>query len=215
MTRIAATLRKLEQRKLAVAKAIDAEPCRDHRVYPQGWSYAMIEREAARRYQSSRDIVRKHDWTWAVDEVTVRQRMSREALRAAHVLYELQQTAVGDVDSVEAPRTGPRFYYHGTSARQVVARRATEDAKDYVRAHPEASEARMAVFDRLFDVHQPTLSELRWRARPGGERVNAKGRVIRMNQREVIDRIVWCCEALADIGAGLSEISSENVEMCA
>lgn len=211
MTKASRILREAETRRAQIVEAIKVEPFRDHRVYPQGWTYAMIEREADRRYRSIRDVERAQDWTWAVDEPAVRYRLSEEAFRAAHALYDHQQAAKGDFDRVEKPRVfvDGSLQYLGRSLAQERSGRLAAEAKAYVRAHPEMTEAREAVFERLFEERQPTLAELRWRARPGGERVNAKGNLMRMKQGDLIERIKWCCEALADIGAGLRDAPYE------
>jgi hypothetical protein len=178
----------------------------DHKVYPQGWSWAMIERETERRYRSERDVVRLYDWTWAVDEDAVRKRLSKEAVRAAHELYDHQQRAVGDYDRLENPRVAVDggFEYLGASWAQTRSEAIASAAKRYVLAHAEATPFRLAVFEYLFRESQPTLEEIRGRARPDGARLNAKGRPIRISHRETVDRIVWCCEALADCEAGLN-----------
>lgn len=172
----------------------------DHKVYPQGWSWAMIVRESERRYRSVRDVERKHDWTWAVDEPAVYNQMTKEARKAAHELYEHQQTAVGDIERVEQPRVVvDGVFYLGSSWAQARSEAIASHAKNYVWAHAQATPARLKVFDRLFEVRQPTLTDIRWTGA-----LNAKGKPVYLNQGEVIRRIVWCCEALADCEAGLT-----------
>ncbi|MCK6440786.1 MAG: hypothetical protein L6Q71_11390 [Planctomycetes bacterium] len=198
------TIRKIleDRRRLLTPERQGPAPFSpDHKVYPQGWSWAMIEREAARRYQSGRDAERAQDWTWAVDHRAVRAQLSKEAVRAAHELYEHQQTAIGDVERVEEVAYQGGFSYLGASWAAARSLAIAENAKRYVLHHPKATEARLLVFDLLFDVRQPTLEEVRWQA--GGRRYNAKGKPIRLSQRETADRVVWCCETLADCGAGL------------
>ncbi len=187
------------RRREIEAEAETPEPFLDHRVYRQGWTYAMIQREAARRYRSVRDEERKQDWTWAINEPVVRKLLTEDAVRNANKLYESKQVASGDIDrEEESVRVDFGFHYLGESWAQERARAIVDGAESYVRAHPEASPARLAVFEHLFDIRQPTLEEIRIHARPDGMQHNAKGKVIRLNQREVIKRIVWCCELLAD-----------------
>lgn len=189
-----------KRRQAAIQAEAAPEPFLDHKVYPQGWTYAMIERQAARRYQSVRDVERKQDWIWAVDDPAVWPRMTQEARRAARELYELQQTAMGDVERIEQPRivVDGGFQYLGASWAQTRAAVIADNAKRHVRAHPQLTAARLRVFEALFDVHQPTLTEIRFSGA-----YNAKGKPIYLNQGQVVRRIVWCCEALADVEAGL------------
>lgn len=190
-------------RRFAPVEQAPAQPepfSHDHKVYPQGWSWAMIERESERRYCSTRDVERKFDWIWAVDEPVVYQSMTKEARRAAHELYEHQQAAKGDVERIERPRVFvDGMFYLGASWAQARSAAIASHAKNYVWRHPQASRSRLNVFDRLFDVRQPTLTDIRWTGA-----LNAKGKRVYLNQGEVIKRIVWCCEALADCDAGLT-----------
>lgn len=200
-----ALLRDLSARTTAEAEKAKPEPFLDHKVYPQGWTYAMIEREAARRYRSIRDVERQQDWLWAVDDPTVWRRMSQVARQAAHLFYEHQQRARGDFDRVEEERSANKgFYYLGESWATERSRAIASTARGYVFTHPEATDARLVVFKELFEVKQPTLELLRFRARVGGGRLNAKGKRICIGQKLMIERIVWCCETLADIDAGLT-----------
>lgn len=200
MSRTAKAIMRDRQREREEAGLDRPQPFSpDHKVYPQGWSWAMIERESARRYASRRDAERAQDWVWAVDEPVVYRQMTKEARRAAHEFYEHRQAAIGDVERVEDVTFRGGFHFLGASWAQARSAAIAGHAERYVRAHPEATTARMLVFDQLFRERQPTLTSIRFTGA-----YNAKGKAIHLNQLQVIKRIVWCCEALADCDAGLT-----------
>lgn len=199
MTRSTTALLRDIGKRPALAEAVRThEVSPDLKAYPQGWSLAMIEREAFRRYRRDRDEQREQDWEWAVVTVARMNQLSAGAVRAANLLYETQQLAVGDVEHRERVGDPSSADAVGWLWAQTRATALAQAAKAYVEASPEATEARLCVFRALFEVWQPTLDALRVRARPGGSRTNVKGNVIRMNHREVVERVKWALETLAE-----------------
>lgn len=176
--------------------------------FSQGWPMKRIRLEAHRRewagyedvstYHPLRDGPRRQDWTWAVD--ALKADLAHESWAAAHEHYENQQAALGDVErgpSVRVQCASDPYAVMRAQWRQERAQALTEAANGAVRAHDDATAARLAVFTVLFLPHQPTLEQVRAQGRPGGVRLGSDGRVLRMNQRETVDRIKWCCEVLA------------------
>lgn len=158
-----------------------------------GWSLKRIQYEAFRRewegfgdpsrYHPLRDGKREHDWEWAVDRLAVRLEISSAQRSAARQYYEARQVIAGDI----APeRTGMGLGRDDGETRQERARRIAKGATAYVLGHPDLTAARKRVFEKLFQPSQPTLEQIR---------TNGK---TRLNQRETIDRIRWCCEVLAN-----------------
>lgn len=173
-----------------------------------GWSLKRIEYEAekrkwggfedADRYHPARDLARQQDWEWAVDLLARRMDISPGQRSAAHRYYEAQQTMLGDV----AP--DPRgMALDTTEDRYTRAERIARGGLNYVLNHPDLTLMRRWTFDRLFAPSQPTLETLRQR---GGKR---------MNQREAIDRVRWCCEVLANHfdGQGYEEAAVNEKHM--
>ena len=159
-----------------------------------GWSLKRIQHEAFRRewdgfsdtsrYHSLRDGKQRQGWEWAVDRLANRMEISEGQRSAAYKFYEAQQVLLGDI-----PPERKGMSLRGgdeTETRLERAERIGRAANAYVMGHPDLTMARRRTFDRLFDSSQPTL-----------EQVRANGKH-RLNQRETIDRIRWCCEVLAN-----------------
>jgi hypothetical protein len=165
----------------------------DHRIYPQGWSWAHIDRETTRRFQFKHDIERAQDWQWAVDDLKERDRIAPHHAEAAHRLADtLERASGGWRDQIGAGRSDP----HAAFWDAEVSARVAGSAWQWTARSPDATEARMAVFDALFSWHQPTLAMIRVHGRPGGARYNVKHKPIRMNERETIERVCWCVETV-------------------
>lgn len=171
----------------------------DHRIYPQGWSWAHIERESIRRfqYQHERDLAQ--GWEWAVDELRAKDRIAHYHAEAAHRLADVLERASGgwrdQIDGGGRPDPHARLWDAEVSAR------TAGSAWQWAERSAEASPARLAVFDVLFSYHQPTLAFVRGHGRPGGARYNAKGLIIRMNERETIERVCWAVETVSEFFA--------------
>lgn len=158
-----------------------------------GWSLKRIQHEAFRRewevfgdtsrYHPLRDGKREQAWEWAVERLASRLEISSAQRNAAHRYYEAQQTLLGDIPP---ERRGMSLGGDESETRYERAERICGAATGYVMHHPDLTPARKRTFDRLFAPGQPTLEQIRF---------NGKSR---LNQRETIDRIRWCCEVLAN-----------------
>lgn len=194
--RAKAIMADYRRRQLATEQAVITEPFLDHRVYPHGWSYAMIERESARRYQSVRDVERTQDWEWCVD--TIRRHLSHAGYEAAQDFYHHRQAGLGDTERVEEVGARQQRQAFGWLWARNRSAAIAGAALAHVAHHPDITPMRLATFDAVFDYRQPTLEWVRLHGRPGGIRYNAKDKAVSMNQRETITRIQWCIEVLAD-----------------
>lgn len=177
-----------------------------------GWSLARIQREAFRRewegfedetrYHPLRDGPRQQDWLWAIDEL--KGEMSPEAWQAAKDYYHHQQCALGDRNlPLVVIYGGIRSYDAGYWARER-SQGIASAARDYVSSEPQCTPMRLATFTAVFQPAQPTVEWVRVHGRPGGAKLNPKGKLIRMNRRETVDRIRWCAETLAEHFCDLS-----------
>jgi hypothetical protein len=190
----------LLQRRLGCETVMEAEQLApfspDHRVYPQGWSWAHIEREATRRFQFAHDRDRAQDWTWAVDELFERGRIGSDAKAAAHKLYNrLERSELGAVSDTPGDGDGDE---HTRLWDREVSRSIVAAAWGWVMHTHGLTPAREAVFWVLFNLRAPSLPLVRVHGRPGGPRRNAKGAMIRMNERETIERCQWAVETVAE-----------------
>lgn len=158
-----------------------------------GWSLKRIQHEAFRRewegfgdtsrYHPLRDGKREQAWEWAVERLANRLEISSAQRNAAYRYYEAQQTLLGDIPP---ERRGMSLGGDESETRYERAERICASATGYVMHHPDLTAARKRTFIRLFQPNQPTLEQIR---------ANGKSR---LNQRETIDRIRWCCEVLAN-----------------
>ena len=165
-----------------------------------GWSLKRIQYEAHKRewagfedpstYHPLRDGERQQDWEWVVDRLFRRMEITAAQRDAALTLYEAEQTLRGD--AAPDPR-GMRLVAVDGESRVERAKRISAEANIYVQGHPDMTEMRLATWLCLFRHDKPTLETLRSEAKPPGSKT--KGR---MNQGEVVLRVKWCVQVLAN-----------------